>query len=342
MRSLSEFIENSQDKREIQRALAVKMLLEGYTHVAIQSILDVSSGFISKWKKAFFTFGVEGLKLRYKGSQGFLNPQQRCCVIEWLKTKEKWNLSELEYEIASSYGVVFESKQSYYDLFDAAGISWKKTQAHNPKYDEELVAFKKKEICELLETRRSEIESGKLVVFMVDECHLLWGDICGYVWGKTSERISVPVVNARDKQTYFGAIDYKTHEFITYAAKKGDSQNTINFLEYLQSQRPGANLLIIWDGASYHRSNAIQDYLDSLNRQLEQEQWLITCKRFAPNAPQQNPVEDIWLQAKKLIREFYFFCHSFSVVKALFELAVNGQIFDFPKLNEYGNFSQMI
>ncbi len=36
----------------------------------------------------------------------------------------------------------------------------------------------------------------------------------------------------------------------------------------------------------------------------------------------------IWLQAKKLIREFYFFCHSFSVVKALFDLAVYGQIFD--------------
>jgi len=113
-------------------------------------------------------------------------------------------------------------------------------------------------------------------------------------------------------------------------------------LEYLQSQRPEANLLIIWDGASYHRSGAIQDYLDSLNRELEKEQWLINCKCFAPNAPQQNPVEDIWLQAKKLIREFYFFCHSFSVVKALFELAINGQIFDFPKLNKYGNFSQMI
>ncbi len=65
-------------------------------------------------------------------------------------------------------------------------------------------------------------------------------------------------------------------------------------------------------------------------------------KRFALNAPQQNPVEDIWLQAKKLIKEFYFFCHSFSVVKALFELAVNGQFFDFPKLYEYGNFSQII
>lgn len=176
-------------------------------------------------------------------------------------------------------------------------------------------------------------------MFMVDECHLLWGDIIGYVWGKTSERVSIPVVNARDKQTYFGALDYKTKEFITYAAQKGNSKNTINFLEYLRQQRPGAKLLIIWDGASYHRSQEIQDYLDSLNRELRKEQWLLTCLRFAPNAPQQNPVEDIWLQAKRFIREFYFFCHSFTVIKALFELVTNCQIFDFPKLNDYGVFS---
>jgi transposase len=177
------------------------------------------------------------------------------------------------------------------------------------------------------------------VVFMVDECHLLWGDICGYVWGKTSERVTIPVLNEREKQTYYGALDYKTKEFLIYTATKGDSENTIHFLEYLRSQRPEANLLIIWDGASYHRSQTIKDYLESLNSQRLPEDWLVTCERFAPNAPQQNPVEDIWLQAKRLIREFYFFCHSFSVVKSLFELSVHCQIFDFPKLHEYGTFS---
>jgi putative transposase len=53
-------------------------------------------------------------------------------------------LNELEYELSHKYGVTFSSKQSYYDLFNEARISWKKTQAHNPKYDEELVASKKK------------------------------------------------------------------------------------------------------------------------------------------------------------------------------------------------------
>lgn len=187
--------------------------------------------------------------------------------------------------------------------------------------------------------RRAEIESGELVVFMIDECHLLWGDICGYVWGKTTERVTIPVINAREKQTYYGALDYKTKEFLIYPAKKGNSENTIKFLEYLRVQRPQAQLLIIWDGASYHRSQPIKDYLESLNSQLQPEDWLVTCERFAPHAPQQNPVEDIWLQAKRLIREFYFLCDSFSVVKSLFELSVHCQIFNFPKLHEYGVFS---
>lgn len=65
-------------------------------------------------------------------------------LFRWLslntRTKESWTLNKFEYYIASKYGVAFESKQSYYDLFKEARISWKKTQAHNPKYEAEHVA----------------------------------------------------------------------------------------------------------------------------------------------------------------------------------------------------------
>jgi putative transposase len=144
MQSLANFIKKSQDKREIQRATAVKMLLCGYKHEEIMPILGVSSGFISTWKKAFFKNGIDGLKLGYKGSKGLLNEMQRGEVIEWLQTKQTWTLNELEYHIAAKYGVTFASKQSYYDLFEAARIRWKKAQAHNPKHDPDKVALKKK------------------------------------------------------------------------------------------------------------------------------------------------------------------------------------------------------
>ena len=30
---------------------------------------------------------------------------------------------------------------------------------------------------------------------MIDECHILWGDILGYAWGKTDERIEIVIKN---------------------------------------------------------------------------------------------------------------------------------------------------
>ena len=35
-----------------------------------------------------------------------------------------------------------------------------------------------------------------------------------------------------------------------------------------------------------------------INQEKPEEKWLINCLKFAPNAPEQNPVEDIWLQTK--------------------------------------------
>ena len=39
-----------------------------------------------------------------------------------IQTKATWTLNDLEYHIAAQYGVTFASKQSYYELFQAASI----------------------------------------------------------------------------------------------------------------------------------------------------------------------------------------------------------------------------
>lgn len=142
MESLKKFIDSNPDPRELKRAIAVKMSLEGYTHSKIMAILGVSSGFISTWKTRFETTGVSGLKLAYKGGQGYLGPIQKQAVIAWIKAKADWNLSELKHHLAEHYGVVFQSKQSYYDLFKEAGISWKKSQKRQLPKKAELIPKK--------------------------------------------------------------------------------------------------------------------------------------------------------------------------------------------------------
>lgn len=210
----------------------------------------------------------------------------------------------------------------------------------NPKRDDELVASRKEEIEAILEENREEIETGKLSVYVVDECHLLWGDACGYVWGKTSIRIEVPILNEKEKETYFGALNYQTKQFFVQGYGAGNSENTVLFIKYLQALNPGTRTLILWDGASYHKYGAIPGYLSEVNQNLERSNWRITCELFAPHAPEQNPVEDIWLQAKRFIREYWHFCRSFAVIKELFMLATHCQFFNFSKVNMYGYFAQ--
>jgi putative transposase len=141
---LTQLIESNPDPRELKRAVAVQMFLSGLKHREIQGILSVSSGFISKWTQQYDLGGVSNLKLGHRGSSGYLTADQRASVITWVKTQAYWHLPELQAHLEAEYEVVFKSKQSYYDLFTEAGLSWKKSQKRNPKTDPELVKKKLK------------------------------------------------------------------------------------------------------------------------------------------------------------------------------------------------------
>ena len=143
MEELIDFIQGNPDPRELKRALAVQMVMQNYTHSRIGEILCVSLGFVNKWKYVFIEQGIAGLTLKHQGSRGYLTSQQRQAVIDWLKQKNNWHLAELKSYVLDSFGIVFESNQSYYELFKQAEISWKKTQKINPKKDADLVAKKK-------------------------------------------------------------------------------------------------------------------------------------------------------------------------------------------------------
>ena len=124
-------------------------------------------------------------------------------------------------------------------------------------------------------SRRAEIEAGLLRVLLLDECHLPWGDTIGYVWDKTDTEITVPVTNERDKQTYYGAVDYLDKALLLKTYAPANSKNTIDYLNYLLKESPNQKLLIFWDGASYHRSKELKRFLASINQGLTQDQWKI-------------------------------------------------------------------
>ena len=70
--------------------------------------------------------GVAGIRLGHKGSTGYLNEGERIAVIDWIQQKTQRTLWEVIDHIENSYGVVYRSMQSYYELFKSAGMSWHK------------------------------------------------------------------------------------------------------------------------------------------------------------------------------------------------------------------------
>lgn len=174
------------------------------------------------------------------------------------------------------------------------------------------------------------------LVFFVDECHLHWGDAVGYVWGPVGQRVSLPITNAQERQTYYGAFDLLTRRAFTWPAPCGDSDQTVAFLRCLRRRFQGRPMLILWDGASYHRSACVKAYLQQVNAGRPEPEWRIQCLGFAPHAPEQNPIENVWLAGKTAVRRAWHQLSTFTDVTTVFQTSIATRVFEFEKLNWYG------
>lgn len=167
-----------------------------------------------------------------------------------------------------------------------------------------------------------------------DECHLLWGNVAGYGWGLRSERLTATVKNPRQRQTYFGGLDALTGEVFIQPATTANSTTTIAYLEALLEHYEGRKVWVIWDNASYHRSEEIKQYLQQINGPLPESEWPLTLIALAPNAPEQNPIEHVWGYGKAQIRK-QAGLDSFQAVKEHFREVIEDRTFHFQKNQWY-------
>jgi len=181
------------------------------------------------------------------------------------------------------------------------------------------------------------VAKGDTVVLLEDECHLHWRDVQGYVWGRSNERVDIKIKSESQRQTYYGALDVMQGNVVLKRFKMGETASTISFIKHLMKVYEGKKIKLIWDGATYHRSEEFIAFLKEVNAGLENKDWLLECVRLAPYAPEENPIEYVWLAAKNLLRECWHMCKSFKAAKLIFEIGATLGKFSFPKLDWYRN-----
>ena len=108
------------------------------------------------------------------------------------------------------------------------------------------------------------------------------------MWGKTDQEITVPVVNQRNKQTYYGAVDYLERQLLLKAYDKGNSENTIDYLRYLLTQSPDQRLLFFGMALLITAPNRSEVSCQRLIKVWQLSNGKYAEERFAPNCPERS------------------------------------------------------
>jgi transposase len=134
--------------------------------------------------------------------------------------------------------------------------------------------------------KKRAVAEGRTILF-VDESafYLLPGVV--RTWAPVGETPLLRCKLTRDHYSVISAITPTGELFLAMQTAPYDSAAVIAFLEQLQSAIEG-KLLIIWDGATIHRSQAIKDFLAA---GAAARIWL---ERLPGYAPDLNPDEGIW------------------------------------------------
>jgi transposase len=80
----------------------------------------------------------------------------------------------------------------------------------------------------------------------------------------------------------------------------------------------------------------MREYLQERNGHLPRSEWPVTCICFAPYAPEQNPIEEVWRQGKAAIQRLRLTAETFAEVIATFEQQLERKLFTFAKRLMYG------
>lgn len=117
-----------------------------------------------------------------------------------------------------------------------------------------------------------------------------WGTLT-YTWARKGEQPTVKTSGIRKGYKVFGLVEYFTGRFL-YKAQEG-RLNSAAYIAFLSEvlEKTDKHLVIVQDGASYHWSKAVMEFIEAHAER-------ITQYRLPPYSPDFNPIEKLWRRVK--------------------------------------------
>jgi transposase len=139
------------------------------------------------------------------------------------------------------------------------------------------------------------------VLVYLDEAHLHQDADLGYGWSRRGERFWIhstsPGLSA--KRSFYGLYLYNEGQVRLWPYPRANGEHTIDVLQRLRAEVPDRKLIVLWDGASYHRAGSVRQAATALNIEL------LALPGYSPDF---MPVEALWRWLREDVT--YHHCHA--------------------------------
>lgn len=309
------------------KAQAVLMRTKGMKLADIADIVSRSEWSVGQWLSDWDSRRMASVFTGHQGNENAakLTTQQRQEVKEALgkpPSKEGlptsfWDVPSLKTYTQATFGIIYESERSYHFLLRFGNLSFKYPQAFDHRRDEAKIAAR---MVEIRKEIRPFLNDPAWEVFASDEVRIELEALTRRAWLKRGEPTVVKVDRAREAQSFIGFLNQKSFTCETYRMAWQNQEEVLKAFEEFLKKHPQKKLCIIWDNASFHKGKEIKKAL--ANGCLLERVHLIA---MPPYAPDENPIEKVWKDAKQSIANVQH--DTLSKVAELFEHHMRGRKF---------------
>jgi transposase len=234
-------------------------------------------------------------------------------------SKEFWDVPTLRSYMAITFGVAYESDQSYHFLLRFSRLSFKYPEKFDIHRNEQVIEKRIKEI-------RNEIapylKNPSWDVFAADETGLMLEALTRKAWIKKGEKTIIKTERSKQRQSYLGFLNLKTGKCQIYPIARGRQTYILSATKKHITKYPDQKICIVWDNGKFHKGKLIIEALRT-GQPLER----VHLIPFPPYAPDTNPIEHVWREGKKATANHQF--KNFSETKHAFEKKISGKIFNY-------------
>src|SRR3954454_23961962 len=216
--------------------------------------------------------------------------------IEGAAPAPRWTLRRLVGWARERFGLVC-CRETIRAALHRLQLSWKKDKKLLGRADPE----QRQAFIEQLQSVLAGAQRDRHLVVYVDEAHIHQDADLGYGWAKRGERFLVasrsPGLSAR--VSFYGLYPYNEGQVRLWPFPRANGGHTVAVLRRLRAEWLDRKLLVLWDGAPYHRAQAVREAARALDIRL------MPLPGYSPDL---MPVEALWRWLREDVT--YHHCHA--------------------------------